>query len=75
MNVIQLAPPPSLPADLPALLRTLADAVEGGIVTEMFLAYVEKDEYKFCFPSSNNVSLILTTLAQTNAIERMRRNA
>ncbi len=63
----------ALPKDLPAKLRELADWVEKGTITEMVVGYVEAGEYCFVWPSSLHDSLVLTSLLQQTAIDRLRR--
>ena len=72
-SIIKLEPLRALPADLPDRLRELAVYVESGRVTEMIVGYVCDGNYEFLWPSSLLDSLTLATLAQANAVDRLRR--
>jgi len=72
-KVVPLKTLPPLPTDLPARLRGMADDVESGRVTAMVVGYVSDGCYEFLWPSSMNDSLIIATLAQASAIDRLRR--
>lgn len=70
---LKLAPRPAMPADFPDVLRSLALLVEKGEITEMVIAMVHNDGYSFIWPSSMADSLVLTTLAQATAIDKLRK--
>lgn len=70
---LKQVPKPALPSDTPAALRRLAEDIEAGTVTELVVAYVQDGDYCFLWPSTLIDSITLTTLAQSAAVDRMRR--
>lgn len=72
-NITVIPTKQALPHDLPRMLRELAEGIERGTITEMVVVYVEDDNYRFMWPSGLHNSLVLTTLAQHSAIERLKR--
>lgn len=70
-NVTALKTKPKLPDDLPEILRSLANEVESGAITDMVIGYVANGDYKFLWPSSLVDSLVLCDLAHSMALDRM----
>lgn len=63
---------PKAAADLSASLRGLADAVDRGEIIDLIGAYVKDGNYCFLYSSPLTEGLILSTLLQSNCIQRMR---
>ena len=68
-----LKQPSPMPADVPDRLRQLAADVESGRVTALVIGLVCDDNYEFVWPSSLNESLLIATLLQASALDRLRR--
>lgn len=70
MKVIPFKAASRLPDDFADVLRSIADQVEAGEVTEFVAAFVVDGEYEFLFPSSLSASLVLGSLLQKRCCDR-----
>ncbi len=75
VKVVELKPATPTPAPLAAFAQRLRDlatmAEEGRLVDAVFVGVLD-GRYAFCWPSSDEKSLVLTSLAHHAAIERMK---
>lgn len=69
-NIKQLPPPQSLPLDLPAKLRAMADDIEKGRVTEFVAGLVYEDTYQFVLASPLRECLVLSALMNATVLKK-----
>jgi hypothetical protein len=75
VNVVKLAQRSPLPADTPAALRRLADAIEAGACTAFVAAAVVDGQYEFHRPSSLTDSVVLSSLLHDSCVRAFREGA
>lgn len=63
---------PRAPADLPEVLRTLANLAESGEITSLICSCVSNGDYELHFSASPAEGLILSSLLHARAVERMK---
>lgn len=72
MNIVPLVQPRKPASDLSQRLRELADLVDSGDVTDVILARVQGGSYEFLYAASLVDALVMSTLLQSNCVNRMR---
>lgn len=71
LSVVKIEPKKSaLPSDFPDILRKLADRIEAGEVTA-FVGVAVAEEYEYLWPMSLCDSVMLTSLLNHRALQRM----
>lgn len=71
LQVVELKTKKSdIPSDFPGILRKIADRIEAGEITA-FVGMAVSEEYEFLWPMSLCDSVMLSSLLNHRALERM----
>lgn len=70
LQVVKLEKRSALPADLPGILRAIADRIESGEITG-FVGLAVSEEYEYLWPMSLCDSVMLSSLLNHRALSRM----